>query len=81
MHRRGVFSLLAILIIVIGYAAGCASGGGQPHMEAALDNLRSARAELESANTDKGGHRGRAIELVDEAIGEVRAGIDFARTH
>lgn len=80
MHRRGVFSLLAILIIVIGYAAGCATGG-QPHMEAALDNLRSARAELESANTDKGGHRGRAIELVDEAIGEVQAGIEFARTH
>jgi hypothetical protein len=80
MHRRGIFSLLAILIIVIGYAAGCATGG-QPHMEAALDNLRSARAELESANTGKGGHRERAIELVDEAIGEVRAGIEFARTH
>jgi hypothetical protein len=80
MNRRGVFSLLAIIVIVIGFAAGCATGG-QPHMEAALDNLRSARAELESANTDKGGHRGRAIELVDEAIGEVRAGIDFARTH
>ena len=80
MNRRGVFSLLAIIVIVIGFAAGCATGG-QPHMEAALDNLRSARAELESANTDKGGHRGRAIELVDEAISEVRAGIDFARTH
>jgi len=80
MYRRGVFSLLAIIVIVIGFAAGCATGG-QPHMEAALDNLRSARAELESANTDKGGHRGRAIELVDEAIGEVRSGIEFARTH
>jgi hypothetical protein len=80
MNRRGVFSLLAIIVIVIGFAAGCATGG-QPHMEAALDNLTSARAELESANTDKGGHRGRAIELVDEAIGEVRAGIEFARTH
>ena len=80
MRYRGIFSLLAIMVIVVGYAAGCATGG-QPHMEAALDHLRSARAELESAASGKGGHRERAIELVDEAIGEVRAGIDFARSH
>jgi hypothetical protein len=80
MRYRGIFSLLAIMVIIVGYAAGCATGG-QPHMEAALDHLRSARAELESATSGKGGHRERAIELVDEAITEVRAGIDFARTH
>ena len=39
------------------------------------------RAELEAANSDKGGHRAKAIGLVDEAIGEVQAGIEFARTH
>lgn len=77
MKSRSIFSLLAILVVIIGYAAGCATGG-QPHMQAALDHLRSARAELEAANSNKGGHRERAIELVDQAIAEVRAGIDFA---
>ena len=64
-----------------GYLAGCASGSGQPHMTAALDELRGARQELDAAETDKGGHRSRAIALIDDAITEVRAGIDYARTN
>jgi hypothetical protein len=77
MKFRGIFTLLAILVVIVGYTAGCATGG-QPHMQAALDHLNSARSELQAANTNKGGHRERAIELVDEAISEVRAGIDYA---
>lgn len=81
MNRRTIFVLLALLTLVTGYLLGCASGGGQPHMNAAADELRSARAELYAATGDKGGHRERAIALVDEAIAEVQAGIDYARTH
>jgi hypothetical protein len=77
MKFRSIFTLLAILVVVLGYAAGCATGG-QPHMQAALDHLRSARSELQAANENKGGHRERALELVDQAIGEVQAGINFA---
>lgn len=80
MKFRSVFTLLAILVVVVGYATGCATGG-QPHMQAALDHLRSARAELEAASSNKGGHRERAMELVDQAISEVQAGIDFAAGH
>ena len=80
MKFRSVFTLLAILVVVVGYAAGCATGG-QPHMQAALDHLRSARAELEAASSNKGGHRERAMALVDEAITEVQAGINFAAGH
>jgi outer membrane murein-binding lipoprotein Lpp len=76
-----LFVLLLIIVLVGGWLAGCASGGGQPHMQAALDELRSARSELDAAMTDKGGHRERAIQLVDEAISEVQAGMEFARTH
>lgn len=51
----------------------------QEHMHAALDALRTARSELQASTPNKGGHRERAISLVDQAIDETRAGIDFAR--
>ena len=47
----------------------------QPHMVNALDSLRAARHQLEIAEHDKGGHRDRAIGIVDSAIDEVKAGI------
>jgi hypothetical protein len=59
--------------IGIGYAL-----GAQPHMTATVTMLQSARAELAQATPNKGGHRERALELIDQAIGEVRAGIAFA---
>jgi len=76
-----VFAFLSIVCVLGGYLVGCASGSGQPHMTAALDELRGARQELDAAETDKGGHRSRAIALIDDAITEVRAGIDYARTN
>jgi hypothetical protein len=51
---------------------------GQPHMDAALDHLRAARHELEIARHDKGGHRDAAISIIDNAIHEVKAGIEAA---
>ena len=40
--------------------------------------LQSARAELGAATPNKGGHREKAMQLIDQAIGEIRAGIAFA---
>lgn len=60
----------------IGYAL-----GAQPHMDQAIAILQSARAELVKAEPNKGGHRERALGLIDQAITEVRAGIVFAATH
>ena len=51
----------------------------QEHMHAALDALRTARSELQMAEANKGGHREAAIRLVDQAIDETQAGIDYAR--
>ncbi|CAL79590.1 hypothetical protein; putative signal peptide [Bradyrhizobium sp. ORS 278] len=59
--------------IGIGYAL-----GAQPHMTESITLLQSARAELVQATPNKGGHRERAIGLIDQAIAEVRAGIAFA---
>lgn len=70
--------LLLAPVLVVLFVIGCVTGRGQPHMQAALDQLQSAKSELDSAATDKGGHRVRAIELVNRAIDEVNAGIDFS---
>ena len=57
----------------VGYAI-----GAQPHMTTSIGLLQNARAELGAATPNKGGHRERAMGLIDQAIGEVRAGIAFA---
>lgn len=41
----------------------------------ALESLRNARHQLEVAEEDKGGHRVRAIGIIDSAIEEVKLGI------
>ena len=51
---------------------------GQPNMQAALGDLRAARASLQKAVPDKQGHRNRAIALVDQAIAQVQAGMAAA---
>jgi hypothetical protein len=51
----------------------------QPHMDNALRYLREAREALQRAEANKGGHRERAIALVDQAIAQVEEGIRFAR--
>lgn len=48
----------------------------QPHMQAALDALKSARHNLDNAEADKGGHRAKAIDLIKDAIDEVNKGIE-----
>lgn len=51
----------------------------QPNMQAALDHLRNARENLNKATADKGGHRAKAISLVNQAIDEVQKGIEADR--
>lgn len=60
------------------FVIGCVTGRGQPHMRSALDHLQAAKTELQAAEADKGGHRARAIALIDRATGEVEAGIEYA---
>jgi hypothetical protein len=53
----------------------------EPHMSAALGHLQQARAELDKATPNKGGHRERAIELVDQAIQQVQGGEQYYQQH
>lgn len=79
MHRRTIFSALLLLVVLAtGFIAGYAHAA-QPHMASALSHLRSAKHELEVATPDKGGHREKAIQIVNDAITEVEAGIEVGR--
>ena len=71
-----------VLIVVFGLiTVAQATPPDQPFMEAARTDLQRARAELQLATRDKAGHRGKAVNLVSQAIGEVNAGIQYARRH
>jgi len=52
-----------------------AATGDQPNMQNALNALEQARDSLNRATADKGGHRNKALGLVNDAISEVKAGI------
>lgn len=78
--RVVAIALVCAVVLVGGFFVGRASAA-QPHMTAALEHLRSAKSELQVAEADKGGHRVRALRLVNDAIEEVSAGIEHARTH
>jgi len=77
--RRNVFKIaLLILVLMAGFVAGQLTAA-QPQMQSALRHLRSAKADLNRATSDKGGHRAKAKELVEAAIEEVERGIAYDR--
>ena len=71
--RPVVIAIAVVSSLGIGYAL-----GAQPHMSETIALLRSARAELAAATPNNGGHRERALGLIDQAIEQVREGIAFA---
>jgi hypothetical protein len=77
MKAKTVFAAMLLLGIVT--IAGAVPD--QPNMQAARTSLQTARAELQKATPDKGGHRVNAIGLVNSAIAEVNEGIAFDRRH
>jgi hypothetical protein len=53
----------------------------QPEMDAAIQHLREAQQSLEAASSDKGGHRVNALQLINQAMAEVQAGIQYDNEH
>ncbi len=75
-RRSHLFKGMAViaftaLVFMMGYAT-----AAQPHMMNALNALQNARSELQVAEHNKGGHRVIALERVNEAINQVRLGIE-----
>lgn len=65
----------------IGHAQDAQMARQEPHMSAALGHLEQAKAELEKATPNKGGHREKALQLVDQAMDQVRAGEGYYEQH
>lgn len=75
MKAKTVFAAMLLL----GVVAIAGAVPDQPNMQAARSSLQTARAELQKATPDKGGHRVNAIGLINSALAEVNAGIAFDR--
>jgi hypothetical protein len=73
------FKTAAVILVSISTLGLSSAFARQPRMDSALEHLRAARAELQAAEANKGGHRERALELVNRAIAQVEEGIRFAR--
>jgi len=67
-----------LLGIVVGILLAVATVGAEEdaEMRAAQRELKQARAHLQQADRDYQGHRRRAVEHLDEALREVRAGLE-----
>jgi len=82
-NRRGVFKLAAAgAVATAAVAAGAVEAKAyQGNMERALSSLYDALASLRESTPNKGGHRETAIRLVQQAIAETQAGIEYADAH
>lgn len=80
MRNRIVLALVFVLVLGVTVFA-FAWQARQPHMRAALEHLQQAQEQLKMAEDDKGGHRVKAEQHVQQAINEVNAGIQYDNTH
>jgi hypothetical protein len=83
MTRRGLATTAATGLAAIGLLSVSTNSASayQGNMERALASLNQALAELRQATANKGGHRAKAVELIEAAIAQTQAGIDFADAH
>jgi len=81
VSRRDTFKTLAAIgaagaAVAMGATLAAAPAqAAQPDMAAALHDLQAARDMLAAAAHDKGGHRAKALGLVDAAIAQVKLGM------
>ena len=82
--RNRVIGVLSTLLLLAGmglFAQNRQMARHEPHMSAALGHLQQAREELQRATPNKGGHRERAMELINQAIEQVQQGEQYYQQH
>jgi hypothetical protein len=71
--------LLGLLLTLVLAGLASAKPVDQPRMEAARADLQSARSELALAPPNKGGHKQKAMNLINQAIAAINKGIAYDR--
>jgi len=79
--KRLIVLVLAIAMAAFYVGTLTVRAEGQPHMRSALEHLQAAKAELQAAEHDKGGHREAALKATEEAIHHVHEGIEYGNKH
>jgi hypothetical protein len=86
--RNKVTAMCSGLILLVGlsvYSALHAQSRGmaihEPHMSAAYGHLQQAKDELEKAAPNKGGHREKAMQMVDQAMRQIEEGEQYYQQH
>jgi len=86
--RSRILALCSALVVVIGlglysfvHAQTRGMGIHEPHMSAAYGHLEQAKTELERAAPNKGGHRAKAMQLIDQAMQQIQEGEQYAQQH
>lgn len=80
---------VVVALLVVGLILSFAGSGftqapppaRHPHIRAAMRDLRQAANQLGQAAHDYGGHRAKALQLVEQAEGELRAALEWAQAH
>ena len=78
--RTGFLRQILILVVTV-VALIQNADADQGHMERALNALYRARYQLMQASHDKGGHRVNAIEIINQAIEQIKRGIAVGASH
>lgn len=78
---RFITAMLSLLAVTTVFCAPAVQAEPQPRMATALADLQAARAKLEHAEHDKGGHREKALELVNAAIAQIKEGMRYDNRH
>ena len=78
MTSTGRAGLVGALIAVLSFGAGAWAQSHFGDMDGAENSLQRGVGQLEHARDIFGGHRENAIGLVNQAIGEIEAGKQFA---
>jgi hypothetical protein len=79
MRIRNLVAPLLVAAVAGGFAGYTVAS--QPQMQSALSHLEAAERDLRQATHDKGGHRDRALDLVQRAEKQVREGMKYDNKH
>ena len=66
--KKRFMSMFVVLIMIIMLTPSLPARERHPQIRAAISSLRDARAHLQEAAHDFGGHKAEAIRATDEAI-------------